>query len=155
MDSHTPITIVFDPGMTLEEMTVRSSPVVADDLRSQLEQRDIHVSDVLELSQPVEVLTTIAVLIGSGGVGAILGPVLGNILQRHKDRTIRLRVHDVEFEMTGYSQGGVERFLEILEVKRIANAEGWSKWMAERQLPECSERAPETGTDQPGGDQDQ
>jgi hypothetical protein len=123
----TDIALRFEASEKVEDLTIRVSSEAGDDLRDLLAAAGIPYSEILELSQTTETWTTVAAMIGSGGVGAWLGPLISSLGQRHKDKKIRLKSGDYEIDLAGYSPKEAERIFEAIDDERRSTAERWTE----------------------------
>ena len=121
------ITVLIQPSETIDNLTIRISPEAGDDLRELLREAGIPFGEVIELSSTVDTVTVIVAMIGTGGLGAWLGPLVTGLAQRHKDKKFRYKVGDQEIELNGYSVEEVKELLAVAEEERIAAAKQWTE----------------------------
>jgi hypothetical protein len=123
--------IVFDPGMTVGDMTVRLSPQLGAEFRELLSQEGISYGEVIELSTPAEVLDALAPYLTGGGF-LLLRSVIVQLIRRNQGKKFRLKVRDHEVEADGYSSKELEdvvgKFIETLDTQAQEDAEAWNRW---------------------------
>lgn len=125
------VTIVFDPGMTVGDMTVRISLRHGAELRELLTQEGVRYSEIIELSQPAEILDALAPYLGGGGF-VLLQTVLVQLIQRNSGKKFKLKIRDYEVEIDGYSASEVDEFMITLKAKSIEDAKAWDELNAGR-----------------------
>jgi hypothetical protein len=148
--SGTPVVLTVEPsgGIEAGRVTLRVSAAEGEELREALHAADLHVSDVLELSETVEVLRVLAVTVIAAGGFKALSNVLVAFINRHRDKQVHVTVAGVEVDLKGYPEARAGRMLS--SVLRERDAEQRRAW--QRQLDGSTDERPGPGSPQDAGD---
>ena len=119
--------VILEPGYSEDEVKVRVSPEIADDLRTLLDNADIRHSQIIELSQTTEIAEILGLFIGPGGAIWALKPVIIALIEKNKGKRVVVKHGSDEVTFEGYAPRQVEQLLTNLQDRRDESARQWEE----------------------------
>jgi Effector Associated Constant Component 1 len=95
------------------QFTLRVTPEFEAELAEMLRENDLYGGEVIELTDPITILSVISIAVGAKGALTKLTDVLTAFIKRNDGKQVTLRSHaGHEVKVTGYSRRDVERIVE-------------------------------------------
>src|SRR5579859_5995044 len=94
------------------QFTLRVTPEFEGELAGMLRENDLYGGKIIELTDPVTILSVISVAVGARGALAKLTDVMTAFIKRHDRTEVTLRSHGEELKLKGFSRRDAERLID-------------------------------------------
>ena len=119
--------LILEAGLSEDEITARFGAGVSADFRDAVDAEGIPRSEVMEFSATQQWAEIVSLTIGPGGAAVVLRPVLLALIEKRRDRSIRIKHGDTEIETKGCTAAQVKSLLDEVQKSSEQRAADWKR----------------------------